>query len=148
MRCVVTGSDRNGNSFVVRQMAIDPTERTVLWETASGDRASFPTFGSEPREGVSDLHVPPGAARWVMRFQPPNNQSPMHWTETVDFDFIVGGQIDLVLDAQTVPLNTGDCVVIAGVRHAWRTDPHGCLMLLAIHGESSGLLVVGGQDPS
>jgi hypothetical protein len=130
---VVAGSDENGRSYVVREHSIDRKARTVLWETTSGDAPSFP----ELREGLSDLSVPPGDARWVMRFQASDHESPMHWTETVDFDFIVTGKIDLLLDTGVITLNAGDCVVMAGARHAWRTHPDGCLMMLAIHGESA-----------
>jgi hypothetical protein len=133
MRCVVVGSDEDGRSHIVREQEIDAEGRTVLWETTSGDAPSFP----RQEAGLSDLHVPPGNVRWVMRFQPPEHQSPMHWTETVDFDLIVTGKIDLLLDTGAVRLSAGDCVVLAGARHAWRTDPDGCLMMLAIHGESA-----------
>jgi mannose-6-phosphate isomerase-like protein (cupin superfamily) len=43
----------------------------------------------------------------------------MHRTETVDMLVIVSGEVDLVLEAQTVRLRAGDCVVQRGTWHAW-----------------------------
>jgi mannose-6-phosphate isomerase-like protein (cupin superfamily) len=43
----------------------------------------------------------------------------MHRTETVDLLVVVSGEIDLVLEAETVRLRAGDCVVQRGTWHAW-----------------------------
>src|SRR5689334_22208589 len=45
----------------------------------------------------------------------------MHTTDTVDFDFVVSGEVWLELDnGAEVHLHAGDCVVQNGTRHAWR----------------------------
>jgi mannose-6-phosphate isomerase-like protein (cupin superfamily) len=45
----------------------------------------------------------------------------MHTTDTVDFDFVVSGEVWLELDnGAEVHLLAGDCVVQNGTRHAWR----------------------------
>jgi mannose-6-phosphate isomerase-like protein (cupin superfamily) len=45
----------------------------------------------------------------------------MHTTDTVDFDYIVSGEVWLELDdGQQVHLHAGDCVMQNGTRHAWR----------------------------
>ncbi|MDH3738902.1 MAG: cupin domain-containing protein [Alphaproteobacteria bacterium] len=43
----------------------------------------------------------------------------MQRTETLDFCFILDGEIVLVLDTQTVALKAGDVVVQRGTNHAW-----------------------------
>ena len=45
----------------------------------------------------------------------------MHTTDTVDFEYIVSGEVWLELDdGATVHLRAGDTVVQNGTRHAWR----------------------------
>jgi mannose-6-phosphate isomerase-like protein (cupin superfamily) len=45
----------------------------------------------------------------------------MHTTDTVDFEYVLSGSIDLELDnGETVHLTPGDTVVQNGTRHAWR----------------------------
>jgi mannose-6-phosphate isomerase-like protein (cupin superfamily) len=45
----------------------------------------------------------------------------MHTTDTIDFEYVVSGAIDLELDdGETVHLVAGDTVVQNGTRHAWR----------------------------
>ena len=44
----------------------------------------------------------------------------MHTTDTVDFDYVVSGEVVLeVDDGATVHLHAGDCVVQNGTRHRW-----------------------------
>ena len=64
-------------------------------------------------------------------------ESPgMHTTDTVDYEFVISGEIVLELDdGVKVHLKPGDTVVQNGTRHAWRnegTEP--CRMVLAIVG--------------
>jgi mannose-6-phosphate isomerase-like protein (cupin superfamily) len=60
----------------------------------------------------------------------------MHTTDTIDFEYIVSGEVDLELDdGETVRLRPGDTVVQNGTRHAWRnrgSEP--CTMALCILG--------------
>ena len=47
----------------------------------------------------------------------------MHTTETVDYGFVLSGQLTLELDqGQKKVLNAGDCYVQNGTRHAWHND--------------------------
>ena len=43
----------------------------------------------------------------------------MHRTDTIDLLVVVSGEVDLVLEAETVRLRSGDCVVQRGTWHAW-----------------------------
>jgi mannose-6-phosphate isomerase-like protein (cupin superfamily) len=60
----------------------------------------------------------------------------MHTTETVDFDYVVSGEVVLELDdGATVHLHAGDCVVQNGTRHRW-TNPGAqpCTIVTALVG--------------
>jgi mannose-6-phosphate isomerase-like protein (cupin superfamily) len=43
----------------------------------------------------------------------------MHRTETIDLLVVVSGQVDLVLERESVRLRAGDCIVQRGTWHAW-----------------------------
>ena len=49
------------------------------------------------------------------------NAPGMHTTDTIDFEYIISGEVWLELDdGVTVHLRAGDTVVQNGTRHAWR----------------------------
>ncbi len=51
------------------------------------------------------------------------NSPGMHTTDTIDFEYIIEGDVWLDLDeGATVHLNTGDTVVQNGTRHRWRNE--------------------------
>jgi mannose-6-phosphate isomerase-like protein (cupin superfamily) len=60
----------------------------------------------------------------------------MHTTDTVDFDYVVSGEVVLELDdGAEVHLHAGDCVVQNGTRHRW-TNPSAqpCTIVTALVG--------------
>jgi quercetin dioxygenase-like cupin family protein len=52
----------------------------------------------------------------------------------VDFDSILGGSLELILDDGVHILQAGDCVIINGIDHAWRAGPDGCTMAVLMLG--------------
>jgi len=60
----------------------------------------------------------------------------MHTTDTVDYDFVLSGEVWLELDAGAqVLLRAGDCVVQNGTRHAWRNKSSApCVLAFALVG--------------
>ena len=58
----------------------------------------------------------------------------MHHTDTLDFDTVIAGSIELILDDGGHRLEAGDVVVISGVDHAWRSGPDGCTMVITLQG--------------
>jgi quercetin dioxygenase-like cupin family protein len=131
MRCVITGSDSRGQSLVLREEVVDPTSRTVFWASLAGDQAAMPVGDPTFR----DLGVPPDHIRWSTIYFAPGTVRDMHWTPTVDFDMVVEGSIELLLDTGPVLLEQGDSAVVAGVRHGWRAGDNGCLLALVLHGQ-------------
>ena len=73
-----------------------------------------------------DLQVPPGISTWMMVDYAPNAEAPVHHTDTVDFDLVVAGSIEVILDDGPQRLETGDALVVTGVDHGWRAGPEGC----------------------
>ena len=60
----------------------------------------------------------------------------MHTTDTVDFDFVVSGEVYLELDdGAEVLLKPGDCVVQNGTRHRWNNRSNEpCVIAVCIVG--------------
>jgi mannose-6-phosphate isomerase-like protein (cupin superfamily) len=73
----------------------------------------------------------------------PNNPG-MHTTDTIDFEYIISGEVWLDLDeGATVHLRAGDTVVQNGTRHRWRNESaEPCrivVFMVGTHREPSGV---------
>ena len=73
----------------------------------------------------------PGALKYMEKDSP-----GMHTTDTIDFEYVISGEVWLELDnGKEVHLRPGDTVVQNGTRHAWRnkgTKP--CRMVVCMIG--------------
>jgi mannose-6-phosphate isomerase-like protein (cupin superfamily) len=60
----------------------------------------------------------------------------MHTTDTIDFEYVLSGEVWLELDdGQEVHLRAGDTVVQNGTRHAWRNkSPEPCRLVFCLIG--------------
>jgi quercetin dioxygenase-like cupin family protein len=76
----------------------------------------------------------PGELTWMLVRFPPGGAFERHQTPTADYDSILGGSIELILDDGVHKLESGDCVLIAGIDHAWRAGPEGCTMAVLMLG--------------
>jgi quercetin dioxygenase-like cupin family protein len=58
----------------------------------------------------------------------------MHTTDSIDYEFVISGEVFLELDdGEEVHLKAGDTVVQNGTRHAWRnkgTEPYRMVVCL------------------
>lgn len=80
------------------------------------DGTPHPQGGDRQAMGRELKSKLPGLAEHMERGNP-----GMHTTDTVDFEYIVSGEVWLELDdGVTVHLRAGDTVVQNGTRHAWR----------------------------
>lgn len=70
----------------------------------------------------------PGQSSWALWRFDAGAEVDLHHTDSLDFDLVVEGTIELILDEGVHALAAGDCVVMTGVDHAWRAGPEGCLM--------------------
>ena len=73
----------------------------------------------------------PGAAEYMEE-----DNLGMHTTDTIDFEYIISGEVWLELDdVKEVLIKAGDTVVQNGTRHAWHnkgSEP--CRMLICLIG--------------
>jgi hypothetical protein len=96
-----------------------------------------------PDAEASNLEMPLDAAFADLRqklpgmletFEPEN--PGMHTSDTIDFVYIVSGEIWLDLgDGTPTHLSAGECVIQNGTRHAWRNlSSNPCVMAVALIG--------------
>ena len=162
VRRVVTGCDDAGQSTVLSDgeppgiVSTKDFGRADLW-TLPAER-SHPECGGEHDPSGDYLEPPPGAIAWRSirmapadsPFQPRRQQLEddprydasrpgMHRTDTIDWITIFDGEIELILDDDSLRLGPGDCAIQRGTWHAWRVVgdrpcEFGALMLRSIDG--------------
>lgn len=83
------------------------------------------TPGVFERPGTGDLlHIPtpPNGALWLeMKFDG-YYETEFHRTDSIDFHYIVAGEVQLILEHGSVTLRTGDTAMLPGVVHRWRSE--------------------------
>jgi quercetin dioxygenase-like cupin family protein len=140
-RLVITGVDAAGRSCAVHDGPVD------LQGDRSGQGLLYSVLYAAPslpalstgagRVGdFLDLVVPPGALRWTLIEYAPGAEFSTHHTDTVDFDAVLAGSVDLILDDGAHPLAPGDSAVVTGVDHSWRAGAEGCRLSVMTIGAS------------
>jgi hypothetical protein len=107
-----------------------------LWETDGGGDT-----GRDPETAGAgfELECPAGGTRLRVVVLGPHRTSSFHRTETVDYDVVLDGSVDLVLeDGSEVHLGVGDLVVLPAVNHQWRTGAQSCTMAVSMHDITTG----------
>jgi mannose-6-phosphate isomerase-like protein (cupin superfamily) len=123
-----------------------PTDGTepaapLYFPPPAGFRFSVFTIGAQGEHVVEGIDVAAAFADFqeqlpgmVETLEP--DDPGMHTTDTVDFDYVVSGEVHLELDdGAEVLLRAGDCVIQNGTRHRWnnRSDEP-CTIVVAIVG--------------
>jgi len=99
---------------------------SLYFPPVNGFRFGLITFPPESERPAQDIDAKAGAAEMELKlpgvaayFEP--DHPGMHRTDTVDFEYIVSGEVWLELDdGHEVLLREGDSIVQNGTRHAWR----------------------------
>ncbi|WP_156686893.1 cupin domain-containing protein [Mycobacterium sp. Marseille-P9652] len=129
-RILMTGVDAAGRSCAVRNDAVELQGADGLGLLFSVLHAvpSIPAIAAGDGRAADflDLAVAPGALRWTAIEYPPGAEFAPHHTDTIDFDVVLAGSVELILDDGAHTLTAGDSAVITGVDHGWRAGPNGC----------------------
>jgi quercetin dioxygenase-like cupin family protein len=140
-RVLITGVDAAGRSCAAREDKVTPQGGAGLegiryaMMYATSTLPTISTGGGRAADSF-DLGVSAGAMDWKVIDYAPGMEFSMHHTDTVDFDTVLSGSIDLILDDGGHPLVAGDHVVVTGVDHAWRAGPDGCRVSIVSLGVS------------
>ena len=149
LRRVVTGHNANNVAKVIIDGA--PTNArhgaagnvsTLIWCTDSTP-ADISIGENVEDMGARKLGTAPpahGSRLTVIDF-PPGNKPAMHRTETIDYVFVLQGEIDMDMDDSTVTLKQGDVMVQRGTNHSWvnRSDKPARLGFVLIDGKPLGI---------
>jgi mannose-6-phosphate isomerase-like protein (cupin superfamily) len=94
------------------------------------EEAFMHKIGAEQVQSYFEAMGSPAASRYSKTAAHPYMQR----TRTLDFCFVIEGEITLVLDTQEVHLKAGDTVVQRGTKHAWsnRSD-RPCVVAFSSH---------------
>lgn len=127
LRRIVTGHDANNVAKVLIDGA--PTNArhgaagnvsTLIWCTDS--TPADIAIGEKVEDmGARKLGTAPpanGSRVTVIDF-PPGNAPAMHRTETIDYVFVLAGEIEMDMDDSTVKMKQGDVMVQRGTNHSW-----------------------------
>ena len=81
------------------------------------DITKYEELMSRPSPGIT---IPNGSSARVVDF-PPDHTSAMHRTISVNYNFVIEGELELILDSgETRQLKPGDMLVQRAINHAWR----------------------------
>jgi mannose-6-phosphate isomerase-like protein (cupin superfamily) len=132
---LITGVDADGRSCVVE--AVEPDPESFVDGITVGFAAATPSAPPPMRppgrgSSVGVQASTPGLVRWSFIEFGPGASTAMHHTDSVDFDVVLDGEVDIVLDDGAHRLRAGDGVVINGVDHGWATQDVPCRMSVVV----------------
>jgi hypothetical protein len=146
MRALVTGVDGSGRSCVARVIELERPTTGLTQQTVYVTEESPPPGGAPGSGQQLDLGIAPGVVHWAVTHWAPHFEGGYNQTNTVDFDTVLAGSIDLILDDGVHELNTGDCVLVNGVAHAWRGGRDGGTLAVVLVGSDAKLdATIGGH---
>jgi quercetin dioxygenase-like cupin family protein len=128
LRRIVTGRNEGGESTVVSDTLLvsetGPPEApavTFAWRTTEtpADVVSDAWMESVPR--VSPGISPPahGTHAGILDL-PPRFDGMLHSTQTLDYVVVLGGEVELQLEAACITVGPGELIVQRGTNHRWR----------------------------
>jgi hypothetical protein len=135
MRVLVTGVDEDGRSCVVEEAmpSVNGFESGGITVALVASSQSSPPPSRPPGRGaLLGVAATPGVARWSFIEFPSGVATAVHHTDSLDFDVVLEGSVDLVLDDGAHRLGPGDGVVIKGIDHGWATHEEGCRMSVVV----------------
>ena len=152
MKRVVTGVDGQGRSHVVSIDELDPSgQGLVVWEYRPADVLEW-IRAIDPDAAATwiEPEVDGGLKMYLGAFAPDTGQPapPMpnmdehgfHTTRTIDFVYLVSGELVLLLDDDVrVPLKQGDVVIQQATRHSWKNEGDADAVILGLLHRPAGI---------
>jgi hypothetical protein len=130
IRRIVTGNNARGRSYVVSDTRITGGRAPNVFQTTS-DHPMGPGSPGDPltylASTMTQLDLPPGAcsSNYVyMAPAKPDTKPLWHRTMTIDYNFLISGELVLMLEegSEVVLSGPGDVVIQRNTNHAWRNN--------------------------
>jgi mannose-6-phosphate isomerase-like protein (cupin superfamily) len=139
MKLVIASTNDAGRSYVESSTELPEARVVNIWDGPLDDIAA--RIASMEPDPHHSFVPPPGGVRWaISTFPPPGEEQRygyksmgQHLTRTVDFDCVLSGAINCVLDEETVELDEGDLIMMRAANHEWvnrGTTPARMLVIL------------------
>jgi len=93
------------------------TISTLIWSTDETPAEMW--TGEDYGARVVGTQPPPMGSRFAVIEFAPGTPGRMHRTDTVDYVFVLSGEIDMDMDDSTVHMKAGDMLVQQGTNHSW-----------------------------
>ena len=135
MRFLITGVDDEGRSCLVtdRPPTIVPFESGgIQVELATATESCPPPPRPPGRGDLVPMSGEPGIVRWNFIGFPAHTKTAVHHTDSVDFNVVLDGSVDVILDDGLHRLDRGDAIVLNGVDHCWQTTESDCRISVVI----------------
>lgn len=130
----MTGVDAGGKSCVVQEFAVDGRPETPTFTPIFTTDQAPPAPRPAGTAAGHDVGLAPGRSGFFIMRWPPECTAPVHHTDSVDYDVVLSGSVDLVLERGDLHLEAGDGVVITGVDHGWRSGSDGAVVAVTLIG--------------
>jgi mannose-6-phosphate isomerase-like protein (cupin superfamily) len=136
---VITGYGPGGRSTVISSEVKssfaaagfdDLTDDSVIQASGNAAKPSIAKLYESDRPGIFDrpatgtllpIATPPHGVLWLeMKFDG-HYETEFHRTDSIDFHYIVAGEVELILEDGSVTLRAGDSAMLPGVVHRWRS---------------------------
>jgi quercetin dioxygenase-like cupin family protein len=149
VRRIVTGHDQHNKAVVIKdgidlsiRRGTDGFASTLIWCT--DQTPADISIGLDVEDmGQRKLGTapPPRGSRVTVNDIPPHAVGRMHRTETIDYVFVLKGEVEMELDDSTVKMKAGDVMVQRGTYHAWhnRTDEPARIAFVLVDAEPLGI---------
>jgi quercetin dioxygenase-like cupin family protein len=152
IRRVVTRHDSAGKASVWidgaasnHKFPADKLRSTLIWVT---DQNPDLLAATDDGQRIMGTAPPAGGTRCgVLDIAPGNALHGQHRTDTIDYCVCLAGELEMLLDNETVHLKAGDILVQRGTNHAWlnRGDKPARLLFVLVDAEPKRAESVGGQ---
>jgi len=125
LRRIVTGYDESGRSTILsdgpsgeQRIANELITVTHLWAT---DRTPAPFMDAgDGAELVTGTAPPEAGSKFLaLDIAPGELQGGDHQTDTLDYAICLAGEVDAVLDTETITMKAGDVLIQRGTMHNW-----------------------------
>jgi quercetin dioxygenase-like cupin family protein len=119
MRRIITGVNSSGRSYVISAEDLSGPE-TGDWTVWESDAELTRSWAQAIDEVPPSIEPEVGASKVIIGQSsgdaPPG---PWHATRTVDFYYLIEGEVTLELDDDVVEVRAGDLVIQQATRHRW-----------------------------
>lgn len=151
MQLVETGINEKGESYIYSCSTPEKWNMAGHLITDLSFSKQNPSFTFEEKnliqQAPEDFNLMPGQIRFFKteikpthpQYQnlPPDNTIPLkkffyHSTSTVDYVIVHKGPVTLIVEEETIELQSGDCVIQRGAAHAWHNYTNETMIIMGI----------------